>query len=76
MQKFFYNLRLDKSYEYDLLKTVLDTDNVIVVMEATHLCVSSRGIKDESSFTSTLQYGGAFTDKAFREDFYKLIGKE
>jgi len=39
------------------LKSVLDTENVIVVMEAKHLCVSSRGIQHESSFTSTIQYG-------------------
>ena len=61
---------------FNELKTVLETEDVMVVIEAKHLCVSSRGIKDESSFTSTLQYSGAFADKAFREDFYKLIGKE
>jgi GTP cyclohydrolase I len=33
------------------LKSVLDTEDVIVVMEAKHLCVSSRGIKDESIIT-------------------------
>ena len=61
---------------FNELKTVLETDNVIVVMEATHLCVSSRGIKDESSYTSTLQYGGVFNQKEFRDDFYKMIHKE
>ncbi|WP_320815089.1 GTP cyclohydrolase I FolE [Flavobacterium sp.] len=61
---------------FNELKTVLETENVMVVVEAKHLCVSSRGIKDESSFTSTLQYGGVFSDRAFREDFYKLISKE
>ncbi|MBF03913.1 MAG: GTP cyclohydrolase I FolE [Flavobacterium sp.] len=61
---------------FNELKTVLNTEDVIVVVEATHLCVSSRGIKDESSFTSTLQYGGVFKEKAFRDDFYKLIKKE
>ena len=61
---------------FNELKTVLNTEDVIVVVEATHLCVSSRGIKDESSFTSTLQYGGIFKEKAFRDDFYKLIKKE
>ena len=60
---------------FNELKTVLETDNVMVVMEATHLCVSSRGIKDESSYTSTLQYGGVFNQKEFREDFYKMIHK-
>ena len=55
------------------LRTVLATENVIVVMEATHLCVSSRGIKDESSFTSTIKYGGIFNEKENRNDFFNLI---
>ena len=58
---------------FNELKTVLATENVIVVMEATHLCVSSRGIKDESSFTSTIQYGGIFNEKENRNDFFNLI---
>ena len=58
---------------FNELKTVLETDNVIVVMEATHLCVSSRGIKDESSYTSTIQYGGVFNEKENRNDFFNLI---
>lgn len=58
------------------LKTILETDNVIVVMEATHLCVSSRGIKDESSYTSTIQYGGIFNEKENRNDFFNLIKTE
>jgi GTP cyclohydrolase I len=58
------------------LKSVLETDNVIVVMEATHLCVSSRGIKDESSFTSTIQYGGIFNKKENRNDFFNMIKTE
>lgn len=61
---------------FNELKTVLETENVMVVMEASHLCVSSRGIKDESSYTSTLQYGGIFEQKEFRDDFYRLINKE
>jgi GTP cyclohydrolase I len=61
---------------FNELKTVLETENVIVVMEAKHLCVSSRGIKDETSFTSTIQYGGVFNDKDFRNDFYNLVQQE
>ena len=61
---------------FNELKSVLETDNVIVVMEAKHLCVSSRGIKDESSFTSTIQYGGIFNEKENRNDFFSLIKKE
>ena len=61
---------------FNELKTVLKTDNVIVVMEAKHLCVSSRGIKDESSFTSTIQYGGIFNEKENRNDFFNLVKQE
>ena len=61
---------------FNELKSVLETDNVIVVMEATHLCVSSRGIKDESSFTSTIQYGGIFNKKENRNDFFNMIKTE
>lgn len=42
------------------LKTILDTDDVAVIIDAKHLCVSSRGIKDESSATVTSYYGGQF----------------
>ena len=58
------------------LKQTLDTENVIIVMEAAHLCVSSRGIKDENSYTSTIQYGGIFNEKENRDDFFNLIKKE
>lgn len=61
---------------FNELKTVLETDDVIVVMEAKHLCVSSRGIKDESSYTSTIQYGGIFKEKENRNDFFNLLSKD
>ena len=61
---------------FNELKSALETEDVIVVMEAKHLCVSSRGINDESSFTSTIQYGGIFNEKENRNDFFSLISKE
>jgi GTP cyclohydrolase IA len=61
---------------FNELKQVLNTENVMVVVEAEHLCVSSRGIKDSSSYTSTIQYGGIFEQKEYREDFYNLLNKE
>ncbi|GAA4977283.1 GTP cyclohydrolase I FolE [Algibacter aquimarinus] len=42
------------------LKTILQTENVAVIIDAKHLCVSSRGIKDDTSATVTTYYGGAF----------------
>ncbi len=61
---------------FNELKSVLQTENVILVIEAKHLCVSSRGIKDESSYTSTIQYGGIFNEKENRNDFFNLIQQE
>ena len=61
---------------FNELKEVLQTDNIMVVVEAEHLCVSSRGIKDSSSYTSTLQYGGVFEDKDMRRDFFNLVQKD
>ncbi|WP_406684278.1 GTP cyclohydrolase I FolE [Seonamhaeicola sp. MEBiC1930] len=42
------------------LKTILDTEDVAVIIDAKHLCVSSRGIKDDTSSTITAYYGGQF----------------
>ena len=42
------------------LKAVLQTDDVAVIIDAKHLCVSSRGIKDDTSATVTSYFGGAF----------------
>ncbi|APY09441.1 GTP cyclohydrolase I FolE [Winogradskyella sp. J14-2] len=42
------------------LKTVLETEDVAVIIDAKHLCVSSRGVKDDTSSTVTTYYGGEF----------------
>ena len=51
------------------LQKVLGTNSVIVIIPAKYLCVSSRGIKDKSSFTITLEYEGEFTEKAILIEF-------
>ena len=61
---------------FNELKTVLNTEDVIVVVGAEHLCVSSRGIKDSSSYTSTIQYGGIFNEKENRNDFFNLMKQD
>jgi GTP cyclohydrolase I len=55
------------------LKDALKTRNVIVVVEAEHMCVSSRGVNDKSSKTTTIEYGGEFEDINVRNDFFKII---
>ena len=42
------------------LQQVLDTEDVAVIIDAKHLCVSSRGVKDDTSATVTAYYGGIF----------------
>lgn len=42
------------------LQDALQTEDVAVIIDAKHLCVSSRGIKDETSATVTSFYGGKF----------------
>jgi len=42
------------------LASILETDDIAVIIDAKHLCVASRGIKDNSSATVTSYYGGVF----------------
>ncbi len=51
------------------LKTVLGTEDVAVLLDAAHLCVSSRGIEDINSATVTAEYGGKFKEEATRNEF-------
>lgn len=55
------------------LQQALNTDSVIVMVSARHLCVSSRGIKDKSSFTTTLEYGGEFEKAETRNEFLRCL---
>lgn len=57
------------------LQNTLETEDVIVMICAKHLCVSSRGIKDKSSYTTTLEYGGCFMNEKSRNDFLSIIEK-
>jgi GTP cyclohydrolase I len=57
------------------LQELLGTDDVAVVIDAKHLCVSSRGIQDESSSTVTASYGGLFDDDVdTRNEFLAHVG--
>lgn len=42
------------------LQDILETDDVAVIIDAKHLCVASRGVKDDTSSTITSFYGGRF----------------
>ena len=53
------------------LKSVLQTEDVAVVIDASHLCVSSRGIKDNDSRTVTADYSGVFLESRKKDEFLK-----
>lgn len=55
------------------LQNALGTKSVIVMISAKHLCVSSRGIKDKASFTTTVEYGGEFAEQSRRNEFYNCL---
>ena len=55
------------------LSKYLNTPDVAVMIEADHLCVASRGVKDISSKTVTVQYLGKFGQEAFKSEFLELI---
>lgn len=53
------------------LQTLLETEDVAVLIEATHYCVKSRGVEDASSSTRTSALGGQFTtDSQLRAEFF------
>jgi len=56
------------------LKEALKTDDVAVVIDAAHLCVSSRGIKDTTSSTVTSHYSGKFLQEKYKNEFLKYLG--
>lgn len=55
------------------LQEVLGTEDVACVIDAKHLCVNSRGIRDVESSTVTSEYGGRFKDPEARRDFLDYI---
>ena len=55
------------------LMNILETEDVAVIIDAKHLCVSSRGIKDDSSATTTCFYNGQFQDEYTKAEFHKYL---
>jgi len=55
------------------LQNVLGTEDVACVIDAKHLCVNSRGIRDIESSTVTSEYGGKFKEEATRSEFLDYI---
>ncbi len=55
------------------LQEALGTEDVACVIDAKHLCVNSRGIRDVESSTVTAEYGGKFKEESVRREFLDYI---
>ncbi len=55
------------------LKEALHTEHVAVVMDATHMCVSSRGVNDTNSQTGTAHFSGKFLENDYKNEFLNYI---
>lgn len=55
------------------LEKVLGTKDVAVIIDAEHLCVSSRGVKDVNSATVTSYYGGKFENQETKKEFLAYL---
>lgn len=58
------------------LQKALGTKDVACLIDAKHLCVNSRGIKDIASSTITAEYGGAFKNEKTKQEFLQYINIE
>lgn len=55
------------------LKSALMTEDVAVIIDADHQCVSSRGVGDQTSSTITAFYGGVFKTDEKKNEFLRML---
>ena len=55
------------------LKEALETEDVAIIIDAVHLCVSSRGISDTNTSTITAGYSGKFREEKTKAEFIALV---
>jgi GTP cyclohydrolase I len=55
------------------LKSMLQTEDVAVIIDADHLCVASRGVQDVNSSTISSSYHGKFLNHNVREEFLRYV---
>jgi GTP cyclohydrolase I len=58
------------------LKSILQTEDVAVIMDANHMCVASRGVRDTHSSTVTAAYYGKFSDPRVREELLHYVSQK
>ena len=64
--------RLTMQIAYEMM-SVLKTEDVGVIIDATHLCVSSRGVADTNAQTGTAFFNGKFEDEVVKNEFLNYI---
>lgn len=58
------------------LMGILQTEDVAVVMDASHMCVSSRGVNDTNSRTGTAFFNGKFQNESIKSEFLNYINTD
>jgi GTP cyclohydrolase I len=59
-----------------MLQSALETKDVACVIDAKHLCVNSRGIRDVDCSTITAEFGGAFNRSEVKKEFLEYLRLE
>ena len=57
----------------EALKEALNTNDVAILLDTTHMCVTMRGVQDVNSSTVTSSFHGAFKDQVKRQEFLEMI---
>ena len=58
------------------MQEALNTEDVACIVDAKHMCLVSRGIKDITSSTLTAEYAGKFKDPEVRKEFLRYINTD
>jgi GTP cyclohydrolase I len=57
----------------DALEYSLHTEDIAVLIDADHLCVAARGVKDTGSSTRTSYFGGRFKQAEIKQEFLDAV---
>lgn len=73
---FSHRLQVQERMTLQIKQCIQDTLNplgVMVVVEASHLCMQMRGVEKQNALTTTSDFTGAFNQAKTREEFMNLI---
>jgi GTP cyclohydrolase I len=76
---FSRRLQVQERLTTQILEAIKDSLNplgVAVVIEAAHLCMMTRGVQKQNSYTTTSAFSGQFESYSTRTEFLKLISSK